>query len=315
MHPTVIVINLDRDTSRMQHMRAQLQRIGMPFRRFSAINGSALPAKLAPYFDGHCNALSAGEVGCYASHLAICQDIVAGRIQTPALILEDDVEVSLALPQTLQRLLCALPAGWDIVRLSYPSKRAMLTAARLDDQFELVRYSQPPVSTGAYLLSRAGAQKFLARTPRNIPIDHDFRRVWAWKLKTYGVAPPPVRADALGVSSIDAMAPGARAQRWRSRRIRRQRFLESITRFQYGLMDFGPLRWLAVEMLNTLGRAVPRGPRRRLFNWARQAWGWQGKAPDSLKQAAAPSHIHAVGVLPDAAHALERRTLRRGGRS
>ncbi len=313
MPVSIIVINLDRDSSRLQHMRTQLDRAGLPFRRFSAVNGAALPPTLTRYFDTKDKSLSAGEIGCYASHLSIFEDIASGAIAAPALVLEDDVDLPTDFARLLERLLAVLPADWDIVRLSYPSKRAALQAGQIDPAHELVRYSQTPVSTGAYLINRAGAEKMLRPAPRNIPIDHDLRRVWAWKLKTFGVAPPPVRADALGVSSIDAMAPGARAERWRSKRIKRQRARETWARFTYGLADFGALRWIGVELLNALGRAVPRPARTRLFAWAQRAWGW--RTFDSTQVELTPSHIHAVGALPDAAHAHWRRTLRRGGRS
>ncbi|MBC7769022.1 MAG: glycosyltransferase family 25 protein [Phycisphaerales bacterium] len=275
MQPSVVVINLDRDTSRLQHMRRQLRRARLPFLRFSAIDGAALPSALRAYFDPDCRALSAGEIGCYASHLAICREIVAGALQAPTLVLEDDVELPASIAQLLQRLCAALPPDWDIVRLSYPSKRAALGVATLGGGFELVRYSQIPVSTGAYLLSRSGALKFLAPGRRNVPIDHDLRRVWAWNLKTYGVAPPPVSADTLGTSSIDAMAPGVRSDGARSRRIKRQRLMEGAARFQYGMRDFGAWRWIAVEILNIFGRAVPRRTRAILFAWARRALGWR----------------------------------------
>jgi len=313
VQPSVVVINLDRDTSRLQHMRTQLLRARLSFLRFSAIDGSDLPGDLRDYFDPGSTPLSAGEIGCYASHLSICRQIAAGALGSPTLVLEGDVVLPPRLAYVLQRLCAALPPGWDIVRLSYPSKRAMLSVTTLGGGFELVRYSQIPVSTGAYLLSHSGALKFLAPGLRNLPIDHDLRRVWTWNLKTYGVAPPPVTADSLGTSSIDAMAPGARADRRHSRRIRRQRLMESGARFQYGVKDFGIRRWLALEMLNTFGRAVPRKKRALLFAWATRAFGWRAKADES-QEATTPSHIHAVGGPLAAAHAFHRRTPRRGGK-
>jgi glycosyl transferase, family 25 len=278
MLPSVIVINLDRDKARLQHMSAQLRNAGLTFRRFSAVDGANLPS-------------------------------------APTLVLEDDVSLPANLRDVLRRLLATLPAGWDIVRLSYPSKRAAIRIEPLENGFELVRYSQVPLSTGAYLLSRSGAIKMLARRSRSLPIDHDLRRVWAWNLNTYGVSPPPVVNDTLGTSSIDAMAPGARAEAWRTNRIKRNRLFESVDRLRYGVNDFGAWRWFAMEALNVVGRALPRPRRAAVFAWGRQALAWPRRRVRIELAHPTPSHIHAVGGLRGAAHPIQRRTLRRGGQS
>ena len=310
----VVVINLDRDVARLQHMEVQLRGAGLTYRRFSAIDGAKLPANLRSYFDPRCKTLSAGEIGCYASHLAICAEIVASASDAPTLILEDDIECPPFMKPVLDRVITALPDAWDIVRLSYPSKRAALRVATLVDGFELVRYSQAPVSTGAYLLSRSGATKLLTKRWRDIPIDHDLRRVWAWDLKTFGVSPPPVRADTLGASSIDAMGAGVRAQPWRSARIKRQRIWESAWRFVYGVKDFGAWRWCALEALNLFGRAAPRAQRARLLQWAQVRWGWSS-ASHAQGLRSALLHERAFDQAGCADRASLSPTLKRGGRS
>jgi glycosyl transferase family 25 len=230
-----------------------------------------VPEELRSYFVASGQALSPGEIGCYASHLAVCRKIADGALASPTLILEDDVQLDANFGSLLVRLVQALPADWDIVRMSYPTKRATLHVAPILGAFELVRYSHVPTSTGAYLLSRAGALKFLDARARDLPVDHDLRRVWAWNLRTYGVSPPPVRPNALGPSSIDAMAPGARSSPQRRARFRRRRLLEAAPRFRRGVAEFGALRWCAVETLNLIARALPRRDRAALFAWASNA--------------------------------------------
>lgn len=264
----IVVINLDRDVERLAHMREQLDGLGLPFERFSALGGQALPAWLRGYFVG-CATLSPGEIGCYASHLSICRRIVAGDIASPVLVLEDDVGLPADLPAVLSALVRTLPARWDIVRLSYPTKRMTRPIAALGAHHELVRYSHVPTSTGAYLINASGARKFLAPRARRIPIDHDLRRVWAWNLATFGVAPPPVKADVFGSSSIDDISPGARANRLRSAAFRRQRAHERIARFKQGVRDFGFGRWVAIEAANLAGALAPRNLRGAFYNWAR----------------------------------------------
>ena len=267
MLPHVIVINLDRDVERMAHMRAQLDAAGLPFQRFSAIQGDKLLPDLSAYFSG-CRTLSRGEIGCYASHLRICTMMAQGRLPSPLLVLEDDIAFQPDFTKTLRALLAALPAQWDIVRLSFPTKRSTLRVAPLNARHDLVRYSHVPPSTGAYLLSQTGARKFLAERTRELPIDQDLRRVWAWGLDTYGVSPPPVLNDRFGASTIDAHSPGGRETPARTAWMKAKRWIEAPRRQVYGLREFGFARWAALETVNLLGRLTPRRGRPKLYAWA-----------------------------------------------
>jgi len=267
MLPHVIVINLDRDVERMAHMRRQLDEAGLPFQRFAAIQGDKLLPDLSGFFQG-CRTLSAGEIGCYASHLRICTMVVQGRLPSPLLVLEDDVAFDSGFAETLRALLAALPSQWDIVRLSFPTKRSTLRIAPLGARYNLVRYSHVPTSTGAYLLSQAGARKFLAERKRELPVDQDLRRVWAWGLETYGISPPPVRNDCFGASTIDTYSPGGRETPARTAWMKAKRWIEAPLRQFYGLREFGFVRWVGLEAVNLLGRLTPRRRRPKLYAWA-----------------------------------------------
>ncbi|MEZ5958733.1 MAG: glycosyltransferase family 25 protein [Hyphomonadaceae bacterium] len=260
--PHFVVINLNRDTMRLAHMRNQFDRIGLSFERFAAINGTDVPDALRGYFEQRVedrSPLSAGEIGCYASHLEICRRIVDGSLPAPLCALEDDVEIPSDFAITLKLLLERLPTDWDIVRLSNDTKRAVMPISRLRGPFKLVRYTNVPGSTGASLISRSGAQKFLKTGVRTRPVDQDLRRVWAWDLETFGVIPAPVRRDVLGVSTIDAMAAvGWREESWRIARLRRRRVLEAPLRHLHGMRTFGPHRWLAAELINVAAAIAPR---------------------------------------------------------
>jgi glycosyl transferase, family 25 len=261
MAPPIIVINLDRDTDRLAHMQAELARLGLPFERFPALRGDALPTDLARYFPFGAQ-LSPGEIGCYASHLAIMQRVAVG--QAPVLVLEDDVGLPEDLPRALDSLLAALPRRWDIVRLSYHTKLTARPLAYLGAGRALVRYSHVPTTTGAYLISPRGARKFLAERPRSLPIDHDLRRVWDWDLDTYGVGPPLVRDGVLGQSSIDSLSPDGRA--CAHRRMRKPSY--GMKRIRHEMRAFGFSGWLAVSALNTVARLTPRRFRPAFVQWA-----------------------------------------------
>src|SRR5262245_23908593 len=109
-----LVINLDRSTDRLAHVRAEFARVGMGFERVAAVDGTNLPASLQPYF---CNAageliskLRPGEIGCYASHLAIWQRVAVS--DTPTLVCEDDITLPDGFRALVNATLAAAPAGW-----------------------------------------------------------------------------------------------------------------------------------------------------------------------------------------------------------
>ena len=213
----VFLINLDRDTDRLAHMDAQLKAHGIAYERFAACRGGALPETLRRHFDlpaGEPQVLTAGEIGCYASHLAIQEIVAAG--DAPALVIEDDLEIGATLPLLLDRL-AALPDDWDIVRLSNPAKAAAEPVVSLAGVGEVVRYWRVPNNTGAYLIRPAGARKFLSlAAPRRRAIDEDLRRPWEHGLITYGVLPPPVTANVLPASSIGGAREAPGRQRFRA---------------------------------------------------------------------------------------------------
>ena len=197
-----LLINLDRDTDRLAHMQRELDACGIAFERVPAVDGRHLPERFVAPFAS--SALRPGERGCYVSHLVIHERLAAGAFGDAALILEDDLRIDRDLRQVLAAILEALPARWDIVRLSNPPKRAFVPLAALPGERELVRYSKIPNNTGAYLMSRAGAQKFLDFGPHRRAVDEDMRRPWTCGLDTYGVVAPPIVSNIFD-SSIDAM--------------------------------------------------------------------------------------------------------------
>lgn len=94
---STFVINLDKDTERMQFMHQQLTSLGISYHRESAVLGSSYTpteeeysAALAIEKGGH--ALLPGEIGCAVSHARVIEKIVNEQIPY-ALVLEDDVEL------------------------------------------------------------------------------------------------------------------------------------------------------------------------------------------------------------------------------
>lgn len=268
--PPFVVINLDRDSDRLAHMRREFSKAGLTFERFAALNGGDLPPDLKSYFPdaslGADAVLSSGEIGCYASHLAICRAMAERALPAPLCVLEDDIELAADFADMLAALMRRLPRHWDFVRLSNESKNVVMPIAALSSRYQLVRYSKVPGSTGASLISRSGAEKFVNAAARALPIDQDLKRVWAWKLDMFGVIPAPVRRDIFDVSSIDSMTDaGWRTKRWRVARLRQSRAAEAIARHAYGVREFGLGRWVIAEFTNLRATLTPKQQRPALL--------------------------------------------------
>jgi glycosyl transferase family 25 len=192
----VFLINLDRSSDRLEWMLAELQRSGLEFVRFSAVDGrDALPEWLRAQFPETAH-LSSGEVGCYASHLSVYLQIARSALPY-AMILEDDAMLADDLPSIVQEALSMAPLGWDYIRLSGHFKRAVYSVGRLSNGRHLVRHTLIPNTTVGYLVSRQGAEKMLVPSARVRPIDRDIKFAWLRKLEVFGIYPSPVcqRAD------------------------------------------------------------------------------------------------------------------------
>ena len=127
-------INLDREKSRRRAFVASydasdLEETCGPAKRFAAIDGHLveLAALLTPAAskqlaetekNGHRRyhyELTRGAIGCFVSHLQMCQDLVDDRARDAYIVFEDDVAVS---PDFYERLsTIALPPVWHVLLL------------------------------------------------------------------------------------------------------------------------------------------------------------------------------------------------------
>jgi glycosyl transferase family 25 len=262
--PAIVVINLASDADRLSHMDRQLTQLGLTFRRFEAVRGLDAPPALRQLFldpDGrpHSN-LKPGEIGVYASHLAIMQDLLASQ-DACVLVMEDDLRISERLPAFLARI-DDLPADWDIVRLSNPSKSAYLALNDLGPAGEVISYLRVPNNMGCYLINKSGAAKILSGSSMiKHAIDEDLRRPWDFNLKTYGVCPPPVDANVLATSSIDAIGARALSTETRFQKLLRRRAIGPLglaRRIIWQAQTLGPLAWMRCLLRTALYRSGRR---------------------------------------------------------
>ena len=160
----VLVINLDRNTDRLEYVTKQYNNSGfkLPLERFPAIDGTLVdekkhlsPVGLSELYEGEKNGrtrhhqLTRGALGCYLSHIQIFRWMKPGDVY---LILEDDVVIQG--PDFLKNAKKA-PRDWDMILLGFNS----CLGSSMNEAFVDVKSFW---GTCGYLINHKGAQKFLA---------------------------------------------------------------------------------------------------------------------------------------------------------
>jgi GR25 family glycosyltransferase involved in LPS biosynthesis len=193
----VYVINLDKDTARMEAISAQLKSHGIEFTRIPAVLGSTV--KRSPYLTDFCERFCTdGMKGCAISHRLIWEDMLENQYRR-ILVFEDDAILSPQFNQELERAWGQLPDDFDVFYLgcnfkctdTYPvpkliNKITNSTPEVVDDNILSVNGS---FGTHAYMLSRKGAKVFQS-LPINTHIDLQME-IWTTKfqLNAYSINP------------------------------------------------------------------------------------------------------------------------------
>ncbi|MDH4981179.1 glycosyltransferase family 25 protein [Hyphomicrobium sp. D-2] len=208
-------INRDKDTERRRFIEAELAGAHISAHRIVAVDGRNVPVAMRTYFLEHgrmTSKLSDGEIGCYASHLLATQQIIARGLPY-GLIVEDDATLPRSLSRDVAEILSTLPTDWDVVQLGTDPSHAFKSIGRLVQGRQLVCYSRIPSGAVGYLMSAAGAKKFLTRCLREWPVDTDLRQPWAFGTNVYGVVPRLIGHSGLYKSAV--LEYGERSRRRR----------------------------------------------------------------------------------------------------
>ena len=159
----VFVINLDRNVDRLTDIGRRFAGFPVLPQRIAAVDGTrlaraavaGLAARDAPR----------GTLGCFLSHAAAWERLLAGRAES-ALVLEDDAQPMLELPTRFAAL--GLPPGWDVIwvnqRMQPQADADATTGFTVHSVLPAVRgfpaWHDAPGGDG-YLVSRQGARKLL----------------------------------------------------------------------------------------------------------------------------------------------------------
>jgi glycosyl transferase family 25 len=174
----VFLINLDRRRDRLGAMKSQLDRLGIAFERFSAVDAQTMdPEALSAPFaaSGPLGALSPGDKGCTYSHLHIWRKIAEGPDEY-ATVLEDDIHLSESAPEFLSSHEW-IPKGIGLVKPErYGDENQLIVIGK--PQIEVKGRRLAPLlsrhtGTGGYIISRELAGRLAnMKNKITLPVDH-----------------------------------------------------------------------------------------------------------------------------------------------
>ena len=195
----LLIINLPSSTDRHDAMAAQLVRLGLEAEFIEAVDGRAMdPRQRASYcaesYAAFHSPLTAGEIGCYLSHLKALQRI-ADQGWPRAVVLEDDVPLPEDFAERLSVVCQEADGAIDLIKLAGHLRHCLVLQV-LSNGDCLVRYRRPPIGAYALLWSSAGAHKMLAHS-RLIkrPIDVEIKHWWEMNLRIATLSPELVSLD------------------------------------------------------------------------------------------------------------------------
>lgn len=161
------VINLDKDTDRLQFFSDNFKRLNLEFERISAVNGRNFHEqdyqefmRLRPRNNN--KSWLRGQMGCFLSHFA-AWELVANGTEEYCAVFEDDVHISDDLKTILQDS-SWIPNTADIIRLETSTNRIRLSNAPSVQHNGRTAYKVMSTSwnAGAYILNRSTAKKLVA---------------------------------------------------------------------------------------------------------------------------------------------------------
>jgi glycosyl transferase family 25 len=209
----IFVINLATSPDRRRACAEQFAAVGLTPTFVDAVDGRKMsPAEISGIVDepGRLKRapkpLSPAEVGCYLSHWKVLEKIIAEEVPQ-ALVMEDDLLIDAALPKVLAALAAKALPPYDMIKLgiSEPQTKAFEPILPLTADAALVRHHNVVNSNLAYVITAAGARRFLGYgMPIRYPVDVAMNRSWRHGLDILGVRPWPVLPNPAFSSTIGA---------------------------------------------------------------------------------------------------------------
>jgi len=215
----IFVISLRFAQARREHVSHEMAAAGVRFRFFDAIEGAfglehfvAYRPRL--YWINARRAPMPGEIGCYASHLALWRRCV--ELGEPILVLEDDFHLVSGFAGRLHRVE-ALTREFGFLRLQSIERqrrrfslrpRRPVHKVRERDELSVYYLSAVPLCMLAYAISPSAAAALVEASGQlSAPVDKFMQHTWEHGVPLFGIAPPLVSPAAVGADSTIGVRP------------------------------------------------------------------------------------------------------------
>lgn len=196
------LINLDKAKERFNFVKDNIEKVGFPFYRISAVDGNLLSNeeiqvisdvnRYKSYFKMF---PEKGTIGCSLSHKKAWEEFLKSDYEF-ALIFEDDVIFN---PNELRSSVDAAIKNkrlWDILSFEILHNGFPLKVANLYENKFLSVYLTNITHSGCYILNRKAAKQYLQKLfPIFMGLDHYITASWEFDIKFLGVEPRIVRQN------------------------------------------------------------------------------------------------------------------------
>lgn len=215
--PDIAVISLTSAARRRHRIQQQLWSMNLPFRFFDALTTRQGPQHWFTDYDRTAYRMharreaTAGEIGCYASHLALWQQCVAtGR---PIAVLEDDALLAPEFPAALRAAFRLVqPCGFIRLEANKQPAHPLLPARDQSiaqvDGFDLRYLNRVARCTTAYIISPETAHCLIAHSDTlKAPVDRFIQLTWLHRQALFMLAPPVAEQEGFS-SGLDNQRRG-----------------------------------------------------------------------------------------------------------
>lgn len=189
----VFVVSLERSPDRRAEVTAALDRAGIEFEFFDAIDGSESGFLHSDRADPQVTrmrkgwALTNGQLACFASHLCLWHKCI--DLGEPVVVLEDDVEPGAGAKRAMA-LAFEHADRYGFIKLASLRDVRFRPSISLDDRHWIGRYRRNTCGTQAYIVSPGAAGAFAEHAGRFLePVDDYMEKPWLHGVKTYSVRP------------------------------------------------------------------------------------------------------------------------------
>ncbi|WP_428462800.1 glycosyltransferase family 25 protein [Photobacterium kagoshimensis] len=200
--PPIIVISLKWSLERRESVTRQMEKYGLDFTFFDAVDGSTLDINNEIFDHNYCSKtfnhpMNKGEYACAFSHVKAYEYIVKNNIDK-AIILEDDIIINSEFKNIILKLADITPNSMELTYLYHGKAKSWPWRKKIGHNFKLARYIPQSetskrliIYAAAYILTLSGAKKLLqVAYPIRLPADYLLGCLQFNKLNTYGVEPP-----------------------------------------------------------------------------------------------------------------------------